>query len=412
MKPQTIALLKEVCFKLFLCNILFLVFTTLTAQTALKPSVYRNFIRPNSTVKIQTVAGQKVQATDTTSVNNIQLEPHTKNVIKYESKIAALDVASLRHFQEETKSEAGKEEVKVIPELHVETNSTTEADATAYRIVFTSVQPLHYDSEKNLSGKLAFLLINESGKNDATIQPVKIEISSDEIGVIKPAALTIDHLSIPSSYVDLVGKNISDSASVKISTVSNPNGYITYLKVKPVLELFTRSKIQGWGIQEVPVTVSFSGSRSKDSVLVSFNADKGTITPSSIKMAYDQTSEVHLRSEGLGKSKITAIANSIRSDAAIVEFIFPWYFLLASILGGIAGTFIKHYSKSTRKKLSAKVFLVGIITGFIGAAAYYVLGINLLKFSLSGGLNEIAVFVISALFAYFGISITNAVSGD
>src|SRR5690349_9993158 len=115
MKPQTTNRLEKAFFKSFFTVVLFFVFTTITAQTTLRPAVYRNFIRPNSTVKIQTVAGQKVQATETTSVNNIQLEPHTKNVIKYESKIAVLDVASLHHFQQETKSEAGKEEVKVIP---------------------------------------------------------------------------------------------------------------------------------------------------------------------------------------------------------------------------------------------------------------------------------------------------------
>ena len=55
--------------------------------------------------------------------------------------------------------------------------------------------------------------------------------------------------------------------------------------------------------------------------------------------------------------------------------------------------------------MTSKVILVGIVTGFIGAAAYYVLGINLLGLSFSAGFNEIAVFVISALFAYFGINI-------
>jgi hypothetical protein len=357
------------------------------------------------------VEGQRIQNTDTTAVNNIQLPAGKKNILQYEKKIAVLDAGSLQKFRDASKTASTNEEVKVIPELHVEpTTGVTEAEATTYRIVFTSEQPLRYnDTLKKFTAKLAFLLMNESGNNNATIEPIKIEVNSDELSSIKPGTFEISHLSIPSYNVELIGDQLSDSARIKVITVSNPDGYTTYLKVKPLLDISSnRTTLQGLGIQAIPITVRFIGSNSPDSVKVTFTTEKGTVTPNPLMMRYNESATVYVRSEGMSKSRLTATANSIRSNDLLLTFTFPLYFLLATILGGLAGSFIKHYSKPGRKKITSKVILVGILTGIIGAAAYYVLGINLLGLGSNGAFNEIAVFAISALFAYFGISLVKA----
>jgi len=405
MKPQTILFQKFI--KAGSLSIVLFTFNCLTTNaqtTRLKSSAYNNYIRSGSTVKVQTLEGDRIRRTDTSVVNNIQLPANKKNIIKYENKIAVLDRASMQKFTEAGNTNTSNEEIKVIPELHVEADSGL-TEPIAYRIVFTSLQPLRYnDSLKKFSAKLAFLLMNESGDNNAHIDPVKIEVNSDEVPFINPGSFEINHLSIPSSNVELIADNVNDSASIKVITVSNPSGYTTYLKVKPSLELSSnRNKMQGLGIQQIPIAVSFSGSKSSDSVSVTFTPEKGTVSPNPLKMRYNETATAYLRSEGMGKSLLTATANSIKSNPLPFTYTFPLPFLLATILGGLAGSFIKQNSKSTRKKITSKVILVGIVTGFIGAAAYYVLGINLLGLSFSAGFNEIAVFVISALFAYFGI---------
>ncbi|TMI93185.1 MAG: hypothetical protein E6H08_10765, partial [Bacteroidetes bacterium] len=48
--------------------------------TPLKSSVYKNYIRPGSTVKIQTLEGERIRKTDTSVVNNIQLPVNKKNI--------------------------------------------------------------------------------------------------------------------------------------------------------------------------------------------------------------------------------------------------------------------------------------------------------------------------------------------
>jgi len=406
MKPQAITFRKIIRFAATSFILMAFNSNSITAQiNKLRPAVYNTFIKTGTAVKVQTVEGQTIAHTDTTTVNNIQLDAGKKSIWQYEKRIAVLDVASMQKFREASKTDALNEEVKVIPELHIEPNNgiTESSEPTTYRIAFTSQQPLLYDDKSDqFSAKLAFLLINQSGNNNAVIEPTKIEVNSDELTSIKPGSFVIDHLSIPSYNVELTGKHLKDSAKVKVSTVSNPEGYITYLKVKPSLEIKSnRTTLQGLGIQEIPITVNFIGTSSPDSVKITFTSEKGAVTPNPLVMRYNETATVHLRSEGMGKVKLTATANSFVPKDLDLTFIFPLYFLLATILGGLAGTFIK----ARRKKITSKAILVGIITGLVGAAAYYFLGINLLGISFTAGFNEIAVFTISALSAYFGISL-------
>jgi hypothetical protein len=60
--------------------------------------------------------------------------------------------------------------------------------------------------------------------------------------------------------------------------------------------------------------VSFGGSKSSDSVSITFTPEKGTVSPNPLKMKYNETAIAYLRSEGMGKSLLIATANSIKSN--------------------------------------------------------------------------------------------------
>jgi hypothetical protein len=212
--------------------------------------------------------------------------------------------------------------------------------------------------------------------------------------------------NMPSSRVELIADQVSDSAGVKVITTSNPDGYSTYLKVKPSLEIFTnRSTLQGYGIQKIPVDVRFIGSNSPDSVKVNFSVGKGTVNPISAYVSYNKPSTIYLSSEGIGDAKLSASTNNIQSNDLHFTYIFPWAFLMFSMLGGLIGGLARYYFNQRKKKFPIKPIIGGIFIGFIVAVAYYFLGVNLLGLSISAGLNEIAVLGLSALGAYFGIGI-------
>lgn len=391
---------------LWVITMLFISFMAASQQQrVLNPNVYKNFTRPDAQIKIQMIDKGVVQKTDTAALTNFRVPVNKKTVISYK-KLSAIDEKSLQIFKANLKLPYSPEEIKIIPELHVEAGGDQTEDR-AYGIVFTLQQPLHYnDSLKKFSATLGFLLASESENNYTPIEPVKIEVVSNEVSSIKPASFEINHLSIPSSNVELIADQVNDSASVKVITVSNTAGYITYLRVRPVLEISTnRSRLQGFGIQEIPVSVRFVGSSSSDSANVSFSSEKGTVTPNSVYVAYNKSVTIYLRSEGIGNSKLSAISNSVKSNELNFRYVFPWLFLLASILGGLLGSLAKHFLAVKEKKSSIKPIIGGVLIGLIGAIAYYGLGVSLLGISLSTGLNELAVLALSALCAYFGISI-------
>src|SRR6187397_3133861 len=117
MKPQAIIFQKIIkAGSLSVALVVFNCLATNSQVTRLKPTVYNNYIRSGSTVKIQTMEGKRIQNTDTSVVNNIQLQANKKNIIKYENKIAVLDGASMQKFRETANTTTTNEEIKVIPE--------------------------------------------------------------------------------------------------------------------------------------------------------------------------------------------------------------------------------------------------------------------------------------------------------
>jgi len=398
------------------CNILFPLSTLIliplfsissSAQVRkVNPALFRNYIKPNSNVSVQTVADQKVRRSTTTTLNNVVVPDTGKSVVLYQNRIAKLDVASLQKYTSVTEGKLPNEDVKVIPELHVE-SATDRGEVITYRVLFTMKQALSYNANSNsFTGKIGFLLMSDSDNTASVKEPVKIEVRSDEAKSIAPAKLAIDHLSIPSTDVDVVAENVTDSISVRVGTVSNPEGYVTFLKVKPVLEISANRKgLQGLGIEETEIDVRLKGYNSADSVKVVFNPGKGTITPSSVFVKYNEPATVMLRSQGLGDSKITATTSNLNSNSLVFEFNFPWYFLLASLIGGLLGGFVKFLSSDKKKESLQKIVIGGVLTGLIVAAAYYGLGISLIGIKISAIVNEIAVFALSALGAIVGISL-------
>lgn len=408
MKPNDIALSGITPIRLlWMITFSFTCFTAASQLTMkLKPDVYHNFIKTNSFVKRQTIEGGKVKDTGSAEINNLEIPVNKKQVIAYDNKISAIDNASYQKLKAVSAVPFAAEDLKIIPELHVEAGEG-QTESVAYRIVFTLQQPLHYvDSLKKFIARLGFLLISESGSINAPIEPIGIEVVSNEVTSINPESLKIGHLSLPSSNVELIADRVNDSAKVKVITASNPEGYSTYLKVKPVLEISTNAAtLQGYGIQEIPVIVSFAGSNSSESVKVSLTAEKGTVTPNSVDVSYNNPATVYLRSEGTGNSKLSATSSVGNSNDLHFRYVFPWLFLLASILGGLTGSLAKYFLSVKEKDSPVKPIIGGILIGFIGAVAYYGLGVSLLGISLSAGLNALAVLALSALCAYFGISL-------
>ena len=373
-------------------------------DAAVEPSqqVQTQYIKPTDTLKVNYDAGHSGVATGNTVLNFQNI--HSLQVSDTVKAVHKRDYAKFRKMLNIDDSAAST--LKVIPELFVKEESTTGQNKL-YSLIFLENSPLRYDfGKKSFIGQLSFFLIEESADPNnaraAIEEPVIMQIASPDVETIDPKEISVTKLYSPND-IQLAADHVQDSAKIKIVTRSNTKGYDTYIKVRPVLEVTSDQKVlQGMGIQESYLTVRYIGSRSSRAVRVTLSASKGTLTPNTLDLKYNEPQIVTLRSTGIGGATITAHTASDDSTFSL-RYIFPWVFLLASVGGGLIGAFAKHLSGESRKKITPKPIILGVLIGLLGAIAYYILGVNLLEFKMNETMNEFAVLGFSGLCAYLGI---------
>ena len=339
---------------------------------------------------------------------NLQLQPRQKTIVNLNRDISRVDIGTMNRIDPAIFAGVDKQNIFSFPELHVENSgaSGSEADQIIYQPVITSLKPMVFDRMSNtFTSTLSFLLLSADQSSGDISTPMPIELHSDFLDNFQPSnQLRIGHLNLPSTNVSISARNVRDSVQIRIVTEAKTDGYVTYLKVEPTLNLFTeRKRLQGLGIQQVPLQLTWRGSSSDESKVVNISSSKGTVTPNSVELSYNQPAIVYLRSEGIGNASLTASTTGAQSNTLQINFIFPWVFLIFSLAGGFLGGTAKYFTLSEKPKSFLTTTIGSLTIGLLGALAYFVLGINLLNIEFSSTFNEFAVFGISALIAFFGI---------
>lgn len=338
---------------------------------------------------------------------NLQLQPREKTVLNLERDVSRVNTGSLNQIDQQVLAGINSPQIYSFPELHVENRgeSNSDTDQIIYQPIITSLKPLVYDHVSDaFTSTLNFLLLSQGQASGNISNPMPIELHSNFVDNIDPSRLQIGHLNLPSTSVTISARDARDSVQIRIVTEGNSDGYETYLNVEPALNLFTeRKQIQGLGIQRIPIQVNWKGSSSGDSKTVNISSSKGSVTPNSVELSYNQPAIVYLRSESLGTAQLTATTSGAQSNTLQINYVFPLLFLLFSLAGGFLGGTAKYFTLEDKPKSFLKTTIGSLSIGLLGALAYFVLGINLLSIEFSSTFNEFAVFGVSALIAFFGI---------
>ena len=131
---------------------------------------------------------------------------------------------------------------------------------------------------------------------------------------------------------------------------------------------------EGFGLEKTKLNINIVGASSIDPVEVSF--PKGRVKPDKIQLSSNETKTVTLRSgnsletldiqaQGIGTNSQNYISNTVK-----VTYIFPWLFIIFSLIGGLLG-YIARYQKKTKWKY----IYLGMIDGLIAVIFYFVLKI-------------------------------------
>ena len=232
---------------------------------------------------------------------------------------------------------------------------------------------------------------------------IRMLISAEADSTV-PNRVAINHTNLPFTSVRIVALQPGDSVRVRIRSDFDPEGIdILVPVVRPQLSLrVTPQSIQGLGLETAALTVRALGMSQPESVVVSLTSDRGRLEPTLVALSSSGTGSALIRSSGIGTARIDGEADPMLPDTVSVEFVFPWAFGIAALLGGLIGGVIRYLtlkfqrvSKISWTGLTAHVAL-GTLAGFVIAVSYAV-GINLLNVYPSATTGEALVFVIAAL---------------
>ncbi|TBW28682.1 hypothetical protein [Gramella sp. KN1008] len=364
-----------------------------------------NSLPATQKVKVQEYDNTEKKAEEVVNAGSFSLpENFTKLLIaKYDDQIKKVTEPEKEKMERKFNLNIAKNHLKIIPEYYVFSPNGANEELIVTPVIINS-RPLTYYKDKGYEAELNFIMYSESGaENGQKIKnPIHLEIKSPILQP-DPEQLSIEHVNLPSTRVKVFAKSANDSVELRIITNSNiPDGYPYFLKVTPVLQISAnRSSMQGLGIQEIPVSVQFKGSGNSKKEDVIVKSSSGIIEPSSFKLAYNEIKTVKLRSEGLDSINIQASTSSSEvaiqdSNVIVIQQKFPFTFLIFSLIGGLIGALIR-FGFQRSKEYPWKLFMAGILMGFLGAVLYYVLGINFFKMEMSNVFNEFAVLGFSAL---------------
>ena len=223
--------------------------------------------------------------------------------------------------------------------------------------------------------------------------PLQVLVSAraDDFG---PKTLSLDHTFLPLEAVQVVSGNPGDSIEIRFITAANATGYIAQVPVEPSLTIHTgQTRLQAFGVEKTSLLITRQPVSAKASPAVGVTATRGYVSPGEIDLASGQAS-VSVRSGSVGSSLVSVVGPGYRTVQTELAFVWPWPFLIATLVGSGLGTF---YWVLLKKNSKYRSIVRRLIYGFLVVAAWAIAGLNLLNFAMPPYYNEGLAFILGGL---------------
>lgn len=360
-------------------------------------------------VKIQSIEGDRVKE-EIRPLSGFQLKDGENFAVisdktetqKVESK------ASVVHEGREIKLQG-----VALPEIYmarvksnafVPSHGDPPTDQAILRVLVDTFPVLAYNErDNNYTGQFYVMLLDDSQEYLVTnelVSPVPFQFSSS-LAVFDPQHASIGHTNMPTTSVKITDDSPYNPVPVKIMTSFNPQGYVTYLAKQALIRIETPPRsLQGFGVQAIPITITLHNYLPDDSVRINLVSTLGSISPDHIYVSRDKAAQALLKSEGTGSTTVRANADGFLAEEARFTFIFPWIFILLTLVGGVIGAILKHLLNPKEGKLSLRI-VQGFLAGFFVGILYYVVGLNVFSFDFGRVYFEFAVLALAIMGALF-----------
>ncbi len=284
----------------------------------------------------------------------------------------------------------------------------------ALRPVYVPNRRLRYDADEELYRGSFYLALEDTlnrGRSQQLAAAIRLQLAGDADS-LRPATVSFAHTNFPLQEITVATRHVTDSLRVRIIPEFDLSGVDVWLPIAPSLVFESRSKsIAGFGIGSTRLALGVRGSRPSTPVLVTLDADRGTVEPGQVELGPDVAGSVRVRSAGVGPVTVRAFSPELGSAEIGLDFTWPLLFLLAALLGGGFGG-LTGYIHARRAKGGASVrdhLLTGVSSGVLAAIVYYALGVNLLDVQIDVRyFDEAAVFAFAALAGVLGLPVLGA----
>jgi hypothetical protein len=228
-------------------------------------------------------------------------------------------------------------------------------------------------------------------------RPIGLQVMAAVDRVI-PDPASLDRIGIPVTTIEIRDADALDSVPILVVTETKPEGYRLTLPVRPALLVEPASRrLQGWGVEAVPVNVTVLGSGTVQATEVDLLTEEGSVSPGTDTVSSARPARFLLRSGGPGRSRLSVSTTRYGSATTEVEYTLPVRFFLAAIIGGLIGMFLAGGEPGGSMVDRLRTVLKGVLAGIVAAGAYLVLGTNVLPIELPSQrvFNEGLVFLVA-----------------
>ena len=370
-----------------------------SAQTPSKTPVMPNTQQPNKTgavkmLPVYSFVGNQVHGVKSQPAASIKLSADQSLLVAKTGVLPRVISPNVA-----LGSELAKKKFFALPETYYARTSTGK-EATL-NLVYCVERPLRRSEDQRIfNGALSVFLQDSVRPNEqqSLQQPVMLEVKA-AVDQIAPDRISLTHTNLPSTSIVFQAGHPADSVEVRLITSVHTEGYTKFLPVQPTLDFpGSGQALQGWGLEQVPVTIQVLGISGQQTFSVALEATDGSVTPTSVTLRGGEPQTVHFRSRGLQGGSLRANNPLLGSVEAAFTYRIPFAFLVAALLGGMVGGYFRFSGGDGAQGSAGRRFLSGLLGGILGAGAYS-LGVNLLgdSFPTFPYFSEIVTFVVAAL---------------
>jgi hypothetical protein len=256
--------------------------------------------------------------------------------------------------------------------------------------------PMRFDpASKDFRGSLS-ILFQETGQTATRnlAVPIQVEVKPTQADRVSPTSLAFDHTSLPTQAVEVVSGNPQDFVEVRFITATNTTGYAAQLPVEPSLTIGQgQTRLQAYGIETTTLVVTRRPLGTAKPPIFNVVTTGGYVNPATLDLQSGQAL-VSIRSSGVGKRVVQVIGPGYRTVEAELEYVFPWAFLIATVVGTCLGSLIRILQ---RRNWNLRFFILRLLIGFFVVCAWVILGLNLMNFALPPYYNEGVAFTLGGL---------------